>query len=248
MATGKGKRSGGHAIRRARGKGGSAFGASRKRRFPRNRRGRDIHDVGEDVARLARMLDALAGEAMTVEAVDGYLTALALFREKVSVSEWMAPVYTDEARFDSVVEADLRAALVRRRNAIARTLATETGKYGPVLVQHRATGQVVWADWILGFEYAARLCRAGWARIEASRNPDVVEAVRMLETLYTVAKGDCELPRAQSEKVALAAPALICGIVWALHGRERSGDTGKAEQAGADTPAETVDMDLSIAS
>lgn len=56
------------------------------------RTGRDVYDVGEDVKRLARMLDALGGEAMTVEAVDGYLTALALLREKFPVSEWMAQV------------------------------------------------------------------------------------------------------------------------------------------------------------
>ena len=61
---------------------------------------------------------------MTVSAVDGYLTGLVLFREQVTVPEWMADVWSKDARFESVREEELESALIGHFNGIAPKLAS----------------------------------------------------------------------------------------------------------------------------
>ena len=194
---------------------------------------RDVYDVGEDVQRLAAMLEALDGEAMTVAAVDGYLTALALFREHVPVSEWMAQVWSKDARFESVQEAELESALIGHNEGIARKLGSEPGNYGPVLEENQSTGEVSWDEWILGFEYAARLRPAAWARIEACKEPDVVEAVGMVKSLYGAVKGEFRVEEEQLAVIGPLVPVLICGIVRDLDERGRSKGAGAAERVEA---------------
>lgn len=67
---------------------------------------RDVYDVGEEAKRLTAMLKAPDGEALTVSAVDGYLTGFVLFGDHVPESEWMAHVWSKEARFESAREKE----------------------------------------------------------------------------------------------------------------------------------------------
>ena len=191
---------------------------------------RDVHEVCEDVQRLAAMLDALDGEAMTVAAVDGYLTALVLFRERVPVSEWIAQVWSKDARFETVQEAALESALIRHHEGIGRKLAFEPGNYGPVLQEDPSTGEVSWDEWILGFEYAARLRPAAWARIEACSEPDVIEAVDMVKALYGTVTGEIRVEEEQFAVIGPFVPVLICGIVRDLNERGRPRGAGEAER------------------
>ena len=149
-----------------------------------------------------------------------YLTALAPFRERVPESEWMAHVWSKDTVLESDRKAELESALVRHYNAIARKLEVEPGNYGPMLQEDPSTGEVIWDDWILGFEYAARLRRGAWARIEGCKEPDVVEAVRMLDTLYQVASAEGAVE--EFARIEPMVPALICAIVGMLNKRERN--------------------------
>ncbi|MCY4515491.1 MAG: UPF0149 family protein [Candidatus Tectomicrobia bacterium] len=191
---------------------------------------RDVYEVGEDVERLVAMLDALDGDAMTVASVDGYLTALALFRERVPVSEWMAQVWSKGTGFESIQKAELESALIRHCNRIARTLSSETENYGPLLQENQSTGELGWDEWILGFEYAARLRPAAWARIEACTEPDVAAAVEMLEILFGAVTGEVRVQDEQLAAIGPLVPILICGIVWDLNERDRPRGASKAER------------------
>ena len=192
-----------------------------------------MYDVGEDVGRLAAMLEALDGEAMRVAAVDGYLTALALFREHVPTAEWMAQVWSEDARFESVQEAELKTALIRHYDSIAHTLSSEPENYGPVLQENETTGELIWDEWVLGLEYAARLRPAAWKRIEACTEPDVVGAVEMLEILYGAVSGEFGRDKEGIAPLGRFPPVLICGIVRDLNERGRSKGAGAAERVEA---------------
>ena len=191
---------------------------------------RDVYEVGEDVERLAAMLDALDGEAMTVVAVNGYLTALVLFRESVPVTEWMGQVWSKDARFESVQKAELETALIRHHDRIAHTLSSEPENYGPVLQENESTGELIWDEWIVGFEYAARLRPAAWKRIEACTEANMVKAVDMVKVLHGAVTGELGVEEEQLGVIGPFVPAVICGIVRDLNERERPRGASEAER------------------
>ena len=189
-----------------------------------------MYDVGEDAGRLTAMLEALDGEALTVSAVDGYLTGLVLLREHVPVSEWMAHVWSKDARLESVREEALESALIGHYNGMAQKLASGEGTYGPLLQENPSTGEVSWDEWILGFASAAALHPAAWARIEACKEPDVVEAVEILEGLAGAASGEMQAVDKRFARIEPFVPAVICSIVAVLNGRKRIMDASEAVQ------------------
>lgn len=82
-----------------------------------------------------------------------------------------------------------------------------------MLQKNRSTGGVVWDEWILGFEFAARLRRVAWARIDGCGESGVVKAVAFLKGLYGTVSGES---RAEEEAFAVlgpVVPTLICRIV-----------------------------------
>lgn len=69
----------------------------------------------------------------------------------------MAHVWSNDARLEPDRKSELESALIGHYDAIARTLEFEPGNYGPLLQEKKSTGEVIWDEWILGFEYAERL-------------------------------------------------------------------------------------------
>ena len=186
-----------------------------------------MDDPIEELERLAAMLEALAdkGEAMTVGEMDGFATGLAVYPERIPMSEWLPMVWGADNEFGSREEAEETAsALIRHFNGIARTLAIEPEDYGPVLEVVEGTDEVLWKAWIVGFARAMRLRPGAWARIEGSDELDVIEAVHVIQTLYAAANGISDLTEEGLELLDTMAPTLIGGMVLDLNAREHSRD------------------------
>ena len=110
-----------------------------------------MDDRIEALERLAAMLEALAdkGEAMTVGEMDGFVTGLVVYPERILPSECLPIVWGTDSEFGSSEEADAPAsALIGHYNCVARTLAFEPEHYGPVLEVDEGTDEVFWKPWI----------------------------------------------------------------------------------------------------
>ena len=184
-----------------------------------------MDDRDEALERLAAMLGGLAdeGEAMTVGEMDGFVTGLVVYPERIPPSEWLAIVWGADTEFGSSEEAEATAsALIGHYNWVARTLAFEPERYGPVLEVEEGTDAVFWKAWIGGFARAMRLRPAAWARIEGSDELDVIEAVQVIHTLYAAMNGTSKLKEEGLELLESMAPTLIGGMVRDLNVRKQS--------------------------
>ena len=179
-----------------------------------------------ELERLSEMLEALGSgtDAMTVGEMDGFVTGLALFPERVGHREWLPRVLGSEPRFDSPEEAAaVEAALIGHYSRVAGTLAHEPDNYGPALEVGEDTEQVFWQPWVFGFARAMRLRPGAWARIEGSNELDVQEAVQAIQTLYAAADGSSALAVEGLELLDSMGPAMIAGIVRDLNASRVSG-------------------------
>jgi uncharacterized protein len=108
----------------------------------------------EEFERLQSFLDNAGGEAMNLEAVDGYFAALICGPLLVSMSEALPNVLGDQIAFDNKQQADeMLGLLMRHWNTIAselRRTLREDHVYLPVLLED-STGVVRGNDWAAGF-------------------------------------------------------------------------------------------------
>ena len=110
------------------------------------------------------------------------------------VSEWMVHVLGEGTEFENNDAAKaMESAVIRHCKGVILTLAHEPALCGPVLEVDERTDEVVWKSWIGGFARAMRLRPGAWARIEASEELDVLEAVQVIRTLFSAANGTCRL-------------------------------------------------------
>ena len=93
-----------------------------------------------------------------------------------------------------------------------------------------STGEVNWGEWILGFARAVGPRPAARARIKACNEPEVVEAVKILEGLAGVAAGEIEEVEKRFARIEPYVPAVICSVVSVVNGRERSKGANAAER------------------
>ena len=191
-----------------------------------------MDDRDEVLEGLAAMLDdlALVGDAMTVGELDGFVTGLVLVPEVIPPSDWLPEVWGADTELENT-EADgaTVSALVRHHNRVARTLALEPDRYGPVVEVDEDTHEVFWHAWIGGFARAMRLRPGAWERVEASDELDVIEAVEVIRTLYAAANGMSKLTEEGIEVLESMAPMLIGGMVRDLNARKkfRGASTGE---------------------
>ncbi len=204
------------------------------------------HDVNEELDWLAGMLGILSveGGAMSVVEMDGFVAGLALQPERVPLSEWMAHVLGEGTGFeDNDAARVFESAVIRHCNGVIRTLADEPGFYGPVLEVDGCTHAVIWKPRIGGFFRAMRLRPGAWARIEASNDLNVLEALQVMQTLYAAANGASRLSEEGLDLLDTMAPELIVGMVQDLNEIKESRGAGAAERLGRGTVGGTTARD-----
>lgn len=108
--------------------------------------------------------------------------------------------------------------------------AREPEQYRPVLEVDKATEEVFWKDWVVGFTTAMRLRPGGWVRIEGSEELDVLESVQVIKSLYAVESGTSKLAKEGLDLLDSKGPMMIRGTVQNLNARKRSRGESAAER------------------
>ena len=179
-------------------------------------------------SRLRRLDGALADlpleEPMLLTELDGFLTGVLLCPESIASAEWMTVVWgpddADVPPFDDPLDVRWFAdAVTARLGEIARDLAR--GKPQPIFDVDERTGDILWEEWIAGFEDAMALRPDAWAALIDGDDRDAAEAFSSLSLLIAVARDESALDSIEINALQDRAPADLIDIVLRLHAAQK---------------------------
>lgn len=137
--------------------------------------------------------DRTADDCMTMDALHGYLTALAIGPEEVPLVEWLPPIWgTDEKaapKFKTEKEHERIIGLIARfMNEIAITLEVAPKEYEPLFCEHEWEGKPVidGEAWAWGFTEGMNLRADAWQPIYES------EVAPLLRPFYLLGAEEIE--------------------------------------------------------
>jgi len=180
---------------------------------------------GHKQADLKRLDEALlkASEAnddiMFLSELDGFFAGLLVCPEMIPPSRWLKEVWggNGEPVFDSLEEMQsLLDLLMAHYNRVAQML-TPPASYGPVMDQHKRSGQVIVADWVEGFLRAVRLQPSSWKRLSESDDEEAITAFSLMLEIPLVSTGKGDLPAEMGSKLLADAPKVIPDLVLAMN-------------------------------
>jgi len=172
---------------------------------------------------------------------DGFCAGLVVCPEMVPPSEWLPLVWGEacDPRFET--KGDMQRALepmMGHYNEVARSLTPPDIDYGPGFIEIEATGEVLWEDWVSGFERAMRLRMDAWEQIVESLDEEAASSVTMMLALYAIAEGTSDLPDASVRELSDQAPDLIPDMVIALNWwTKRFASAGATSFSAANSPS-----------
>ena len=150
--------------------------------------------------------DRTADDCMTMDALHGFLTALAVGPEEVPLAEWLpyvwgadeeaAPAFKNDKEHDRVV-----GLIARFMNEIAITLEVAPKEYEPLFCEHEWAGKSVLdaEAWAWGFTEGMNLRADAWEPIYAS------DLAPLMRPIYLLGAEEIE-----EEEVALVDDPLKC--------------------------------------
>ncbi len=131
--------------------------------------------------------DRCGDEAMTMDALHGYLTAIAIGPEPVAQAEWLPLVWgpdeEDAPVFASAAEADRISQLMARvLNEIRITLEVAPKDFEPLFCEHEWQGkQVLDAEaWAWGFMEGVSLREEAWQVLQDSPQKNLLRPIYLL--------------------------------------------------------------------
>jgi len=137
--------------------------------------------------------DRCPEDAMTMDSLHGFLTALLIGPESVSMSEWLPHVWGAEAggtpSFKSAKEQEQIAELILRfMNEITLTFSVAPKDYEPLFCEHEWNGKALidGEGWAMGFWEGVKLRPAAWEPIWSS------EAAPLMHAIYLLGSEDIE--------------------------------------------------------
>ncbi|MCW1430591.1 UPF0149 family protein [Novosphingobium sp. JCM 18896] len=194
--------------------------------------------------RLRRLDGALANlpeesEAMLLSDLDGYLAGVIVCPDQVLPDEWLPLVWSADGTATPFVdddEARWYAELVLDHHDRLRQ-ALDTGRHAPFFEIDARHDEVMWELWIEGFAAAVNLRPLAWGAIAESGDAEAVAAMAGMDTLVRIARDECDLDRAEIDRLTLEAPALI--PEWTLRLNAWRREHRGAAAGSADTPRPT---------
>lgn len=133
------------------------------------------------------MSDRCSDETMAMDALHGYLTAIAIGPAPVPVDEWLprvwGPAADDSPDFrDDAQAANIRQLIERSLQEIEITFDVAPGDFEPLFSVHQWKGkEVLDAEaWCWGFLEGISLREAAWQPLLASPQADLLRAIRLL--------------------------------------------------------------------
>jgi uncharacterized protein len=160
------------------------------------------------------LADLPVDDPMLLTELDGYLTAIVVCPEAISPAFWMPPIWGEdhgEVPFEDPIDAQLFGEMVKaRHDEIERELGR--GRPQPIYDVEPSSGEVVWEDWVGGFEMALLVHSDCWPG--AVEGGDAIAAMRLLAD---VAFDRSSLTGEEINTICDEAPGRIPAIVLALH-------------------------------
>lgn len=179
--------------------------------------------------------------------LDGYLTGVVVCPEAMPSGEWLPPIwgggYGEAAPFEDPIDVQLFADMVLARHGeIVRDLAR--GKLQPIFDVDERSGDVLWEEWIDGFEMAMQLRPESWSAVADGDNGDdgdTAAALAYLAALGEVARDETALTSVEINAICDEAARAIPGQVERLYAwRGRVGlaaaPAGQAAKVGRNDP------------
>jgi uncharacterized protein len=131
--------------------------------------------------------DRCAEDAMTMDTLHGFLTALVIGPQEVLMAEWLPRVWGSESkdlpRFKSPKEAERISALIARSmNEIAITLEVAPKEYEPLFCEHEHEGKSLLDGeaWAWGFWEGIQMRAQEWEPIFHSNLKDLMRPIYLL--------------------------------------------------------------------
>jgi uncharacterized protein len=131
--------------------------------------------------------DRCADDVMTMDALHGYLTALAIGPEAVPLSEWLPRVWgaspDDVPRFKNDKEwKDITGLIARFMNEIAITFEVAPKEFEPLFCEHEWQGKQVLDGeaWAWGFWEGMQLREAAWQPLRVSNLAPLLRPIYLL--------------------------------------------------------------------
>jgi uncharacterized protein len=186
------------------------------------------------------LADLPVDDPILLTELDGYLTAIVVCPEAISSAFWMPPIwdglYGEEPPFEDPIDAQLFGEMVKaRHDEIERDLAR--GRPRPIFDVEPSSGEVVWEDWVGGFEMALRVHPDHW--VDAINHDN--GALDAMLSLADVAFDRSSLTGEEINMICDGAPGAIPAIVMALYAARTRPDTStpsaaKPAKAGRNDP------------
>lgn len=155
-------------------------------------------------------------EPMLIEELDGFLTGVIVCPDMIMPSRWMPHIWSQSGSgehapvFDSMEQAQTITGLIMEHyNGIAKSLLEGRHGYEPVFAIDTRNDDVLWEMWAEGFARAMALSPASWLAIIESGDKAAIAALTGLQTFKALAGGESKLPKAEQDRLTLAAPDLI---------------------------------------
>lgn len=135
---------------------------------------------------------------MLLSELDGFLTGLLVSPQATPGDEWMMVIWGADTEgvppFEDPRDVQWFASAVAARQAeIARDLSR--GRMQPILDVDPQDRDLLWEDWILGFDEAVDLRRDAWAAL--ATDDATAEAWRRYRTMVAVASGNSDMDSMQ---------------------------------------------------
>ena len=131
--------------------------------------------------------DRCPEDAMTMDSLHGFLTALLIGPEPVAMSEWLPHVWGLESggtpTFQSKKEqAEISELILRFMNEITLTLSAAPKDYEPLFCEHEWNGKMLIdaEGWAMGFWEGVKLRPAAWEPIWSSEAAPLMQAIYLL--------------------------------------------------------------------
>ncbi len=133
------------------------------------------------------MSEQCSDEAMTMDALHGYLTAIAIGPEPVSTDEWLPRIWgpepEDEPEFRNPAQAErIRQLCERMLEDIVVTFAVAPKDFEPLFCEHLWKGKPVLdaETWAWGFTEGMQLRAAAWQALQESPQAGFLRAIYLL--------------------------------------------------------------------
>ena len=133
------------------------------------------------------MSEQCSDEAMTMDALHGYLTAIAIGPEPVPADEWIPRVWgpepEDEPEFRNPAQAErIRRLCERMLEDIVVTFAVAPKDFEPLFCEHQWKGKPVLdaEAWCWGFLEGVNLRPQAWAALFNSPQAGLLRAIQLL--------------------------------------------------------------------